>query len=123
EAYNNMEATYGAYEANSVHRMNEEIAGVAVPTFMCASDPAGPARGGGGSSHGFHANCAVCAGGGTPTTAVLAEITQEINLPVIREDAGGMFGLHSRREFRDCVDGTSNTLMLSEGIIRGRTGG
>jgi hypothetical protein len=43
-------------------------------------------------------------------------------------DAGGMFGEQdanprTRRDFRDCIDGTSNVLMLSEGIIRGSTGG
>ena len=63
-------------------------------------------------------------GGGTPTTPVLADIPAGtvINLEVRRADAGGMFGAQSKRNFRDCIDGTSNTLMLSEGIIRGASG-
>lgn len=124
EAYQNVEATYGM-TAEYIHNLPVEFAGRPVATFMCASDPAGPARGGGGSDRGFQGNYAVCSGGGTPTTPVLANIPAGtvIDLNMIREDAGGMFGRQSRRSFRDCVDGTSNTLMISEGMIRGSTGG
>ncbi len=106
-----------------IHNYPEEIIGIPVETFMCPSDPAGPARGGGGSDRGFQGNYAVCSGGGTPTVPVIANITEPINLNMHREDAGGMFGLQSNRKFRDCNDGTSNTLMVSEGIIRGSRGG
>ncbi|MFG0262304.1 MAG: DUF1559 domain-containing protein [Novipirellula sp. JB048] len=34
-----------------------------------------------------------------------------------------MFGLRKSYRFRDCLDGTSNTLLASETIIRGSTGG
>lgn len=106
-----------------IHNYSEDIIGIPVETFMCPSDPAGPARGGGGSDRGFQGSYAVCSGGGTPTLPVIANLTVPINLNMHREDAGGMFGLQSKRKFRDCNDGTSNTLMVSEGIIRGSRGG
>lgn len=123
ELYDNAETTIGLYEATYIHRLPESVAGIPVETFMCPSDPAGPARGGNGSDRGFQGNYAVCSGGGTPTLPVIANITDPINLDMNREDAGGMFGRQSDRRFRDCNDGTSNTLMVSEGIIRGSRGG
>jgi len=122
DAYMNVEATYGA-TAEYIHNLPVEFAGRPVATFMCASDPAGPARGGGGSDRGFQGNYAVCSGGGTPTTAVQVTASTVIDLNMIRDDAGGMFARQSRRGFRDCVDGSSNTVLLSEGIIRGASGG
>ncbi len=122
DAYSNAEVTYGFFTAEYIHRLPVELAGVAVPSFMCPSDPAGPAKGGGGTNNGFQGNYAVCSGGGSPTNPVLATITGPIDLNMIREDAGGMFGLQRSRNFRDCIDGTSNTLLASEGIIRGSTG-
>ncbi len=122
EAYDRAEDTFGQFAAEYIHRLPAEIAGIAVDGLMCPSDPAGPARGGGGSNNGFQGNYAVCAGGGTPVTAII-DPTAVLNLNMILEDAGGMFGRQRARKFRDCVDGTSNTLAVSEGIIRGSTGG
>jgi prepilin-type N-terminal cleavage/methylation domain-containing protein len=124
EAYMNASTTYGFWSSQWVHRMPEELAGTAIPPFMCPSDPAGPARGGGGSDRGFQGNYAVCTGGGTPTRpALIANLTVPLDLNQTRLDAGGMYGMGSERQFRDCLDGTSSTLMLSEGIIRGSRGG
>jgi len=120
--YDKIETTYPRAQHEYIHSTPVEVQGVAVDAFMCPSDPAGPARGGGGTNNGFQGNYAVCAGGGTPTNPVLATITGPLNLDVLRTDNGGMFGAQLARRFRDCVDGTSNTLMLSEGIIRGSTG-
>ncbi len=122
EQYQNAANIYGIYEAEYIHRLPAIIAGIPVAAFMCASDPSGPARGGGGSTRGFQGNYAVCSGGGIPTTPVLANIPPGtiINMSMVNTaDAGGMFGRQSRSDFRDCVDGTSNTLMISEGMIRG----
>src|SRR5690606_4952332 len=113
ERYENAANEFGFSVAEWVHHLPEEVIGTAVPTFMCASDPAGPARGAGGNDRGFQGNYAVCSGGGTPTTPVLADIPAGtvINLTMVRDDAGGMFGQQISRDFRDCVDGTSNTLL------------
>lgn len=118
DAYDQVEVTYGQFPAEYIHRLPAEIAGVPIDAFMCPSDPSGPARGGNGSTSGFKGNYAVCAGGGNPTNPILATITVPINYDMT-VDAGGMFGRQLARRFRDCVDGTSNTLMLSEGMLRG----
>ncbi|MEZ5943094.1 MAG: DUF1559 domain-containing protein [Planctomycetaceae bacterium] len=82
-----------------------------IATLMCPSDPSGPATGGGGgprsNGRGFQGNYVVCAG----------------NMPMnANTDIGGMFyGLSSHR-MRDMIDGTSNTLFMSEVIIRGKSG-
>lgn len=112
------QAPYSAqYEANTteyVHQIPKSLAGIIVPTMMCPSDPSSPAFGGGGSDNGFQGNYAVCAGGGTGTTT--------IDMNIIKADPGGLFGENSMRGFRDCIDGSSNQLLASEGIIRGSTG-
>jgi len=124
EAYDNSDRTYNYTAPAWVHWLPAEIAGVAVPTFMCPSDPSGPARGGGGSDNGFQGNYVVCAGGGTPVTPpLIANLTVPLNLNVVVTDGGGMYNMGSERKFRDCLDGTSNTLMIAEGIIRGSRGG
>ncbi len=122
DLYDNAHITISPFAAEYIHRLPESIAGIAVPGFMCPSDPAGPARGGGGSDNGFQGNYAVCAGGGTPISPVI-DPTVVLNLNMITEDPGGMFGRQRARGFRDCLDGTSNTLLASEGIIRGSRGG
>lgn len=118
DAYDQVEATYGQFPAEYIHRLPVEIAGRPVNAFMCPSDPSGPARGGNGSTTGFKGSYAVCAGGGRPTTPIIANITGPINYDMT-VDAGGMFGRQVARRFRDCIDGTSNTLLLSEGMLRG----
>ncbi|MEZ6123367.1 MAG: DUF1559 domain-containing protein [Planctomycetaceae bacterium] len=84
---------------------------LALTVFMCPSDPAGPATGGGGGpragGYGFQGNYVTCAG----------------NLPMnATNDINGLFYGGSRRKIRDIIDGTSNTAFLSEVIIRGQSG-
>jgi prepilin-type N-terminal cleavage/methylation domain-containing protein/prepilin-type processing-associated H-X9-DG protein len=105
-----------AYEIEYIHRLPRSIAGIVVSGMVCPSDPSSPAWGGGGSDRGFQGNYAVCAGGG-----VLSGTTLGMN--IIRDDPGGMFGRNSNFGFRHCIDGSSNVLMFSEGMIRGTTGG
>jgi hypothetical protein len=87
------------------------IKDLAMSVFMCPSDPSNPAFGGGGGpragGNGFQGNYVVCAG----------NVQMNANT-----DSGGMFFGISSRRMRDVVDGTSNTLFLSEVIIRGKTG-
>lgn len=109
------------YEADTtayVHQIGIALAGRPVPGFMCPSDPSNPAVGGGGTINGFQGNYAVCGGGSTGTAPLLDYNT-------VRTDNGGMFGLCNPgypRTLAACLDGTSNVLLASEGIIRGSTG-
>ncbi len=80
-----------------------------VPVASCPSNPGGPGiNGDPASSGGFQGNYVVCTGDGndlraSPTQAALR----------------GMFWINSRVKLRDVVDGTSNTIMMSEVIVRG----
>ena len=87
----------------------KEIRDVVIPGMMCPSDPSGPAFGGNGGTRsgasGFQGNYVACIGK-----------TQNYNV-----DNGGMFYWNSSTKIRDVVDGTSLTVMASEGIIRGKS--
>lgn len=109
---------YSADNTEYVHQIPKSLAGTIVNTFMCPSDPSGPAFGGGGTDNGFQGNYVVCAGGG----ADVAGTPPTINMNIVTTTTGGMFGTNSRTNMRDVIDGTSNTLMMGEGIIRGSTG-
>ena len=78
-----------------------------IPSLMCPSDPAGPAL----TDDGFQGNYVMCATGNL-TSAYPANGTGH----------DGMFYAISSTRFRDVTDGTSNTLMGSEVIIRGSSG-
>jgi prepilin-type N-terminal cleavage/methylation domain-containing protein len=84
-----------------------------LPYLMCPSDGAGPAYGANGGlrsgGYGFQGNYVVSTG-----------TTEQENV-----DTGGLFYHNSKRGIRDCTDGTSNTLLASEVMIRGNsnTGG
>lgn len=117
DAYNQVEATYGA-TAEYIHNLPEEFIGRPVAAFMCPSDASAPSRGGNGSTRGFKGTYGVNAGGGNPTTWNLETITEPINYDMTA-DAGGLFGRQTARGMKDAVDGTSNTVLVSEGISRG----
>ena len=109
------------FDYQYIHRLPKSVAGIPVPAFSCPSDPSSPGLGGGGSLRGFQGNYAVNAGGGTPATDVNAGITTPINMNMISGDNGGMFTRETARGLKSCTDGTSNTLLASEGIIRGNS--
>jgi prepilin-type N-terminal cleavage/methylation domain-containing protein len=104
---------YQAWIGNWTMDVPVDIRDVTIPTMMCPSDPSGPAKGGSGGlrsgAYGFQGNY-VLSIGKTQTYGV---------------DNGGIAWWNSACMIRDVVDGTSNTLMASEGIIRGKsnTGG
>jgi prepilin-type N-terminal cleavage/methylation domain-containing protein len=123
EQYRNAADIYGQWETVWIHRLPAEFASTEIPAFMCPSDPSSPAVGGGGSDRGFQGTYGVCAGGGTPVLDPEAGITQPIDMNIIKTDAGGMFGMNDTYGFKSCTDGSSNTLMASETIIRGARGG
>ncbi len=105
---------YMAWNGTWVMDTPGEIRDLAVPTLQCPSDGASPAYGGSGSrrsdADGFQGNYVGCRG------SEISSRTGENN---------GMFYRISKTKFRDLVDGTSNTMMMSEVIVRGsaNTGG
>ncbi|HEY1068134.1 MAG TPA: DUF1559 domain-containing protein, partial [Pirellulales bacterium] len=80
-----------------------------IPVFMCPSDGAGPAFGGGGGAraggNGFQGNYVVCTGNTIMSLGVV---------PLT-----GMFQHRTPIRPASVTDGLTNTLMGSEGIIRG----
>jgi prepilin-type N-terminal cleavage/methylation domain-containing protein len=91
--------------------------------FNCPSDGSAPAFGGNGGlrngGYGAQGNYIVCTGGPDPTGNIYDGI-----MHYGTRDLGGMFYRRSETTFADILDGSSNTLMASEGIIRGKaTGG
>ncbi|MCZ2341738.1 MAG: DUF1559 domain-containing protein [Bacteroidales bacterium] len=107
---------YDAYTTNYwLHYMPDSIKAVVVPSQSCPSDPSAPGFGAGGTTTAFQGSYAVCAGGitWTGTTGVQRDITYG--------DAGGIFYRDSKTKLTDIRDGTSNTIMAGEGIIRGRS--
>ena len=109
------------FDYEYIHRLPKSIAGTPIPAFMCPSDPSSPGLGGGGSLNGFQGNYAVNAGGGSPATDVNAGITTPINKDMMQADNGGMFMRGRALGLKACIDGTTNTLLASEGIIRGNS--
>ena len=114
---------YNIYEADKagwIFYTPQSIHGKVVPMFSCPSDPTNPGFGACGITTGFQGNYVVCSGTGVGTTidapTGIITVTDRDNS---YGDAGGLFGYQTRRGLRDCVDGTSNTLLASEGIIRG----
>ncbi len=101
------------------------IAETSIPIFSCPSDGSSPGRGANGGSIAFQGNYAVSAGVGTHTIETdpdnVGNVIITVTNPTIvsTSDRGGLFYQNSRHGLRDCSDGTSNTLLISEGIIRG----
>ena len=91
-----------------------EIKDLRVPVLMCPSDPSSGGFGGGGGpragGNGFQGNYVLCAG-----NALMTRNSKKLN---------GIACHDSSIRFRDITDGTANTLMAAEVIVRGtRTGG
>lgn len=101
---------YTTYQADTQPWIMDVIPAVrdrSIAAFQCPSDPSGPAKGGSGGyrsgADGFQGNYVMCIGK-SQTYLV---------------DNGGLFYWQSRTGLRDVTDGTSNTIMGSEVMIRG----
>jgi prepilin-type N-terminal cleavage/methylation domain-containing protein len=96
-----------------IHQMTGSQVQAVVPIMSCPSDGQAPGKGANGGTTAFQASYAVCAGGMTwsGTTPTQIDTTTAV-------DPGGMFYRDSKVRLTDPADGTSNTLMASEGIIR-----
>lgn len=107
-------AMYQQYEADRteyIHYISNVISDTPVSTLVCPSDGNAPGKGGNGSTHSFQGSYAVCAGNGA-----VSGTSRTVN----STDPGGYFGISTKFTI-NCPDGSANTLMTSEGIIR--TGG
>ena len=99
------ESANGGHDGNGrtyVHHTPTNIVGPPIAVAMCPSDPAGPAH----NQSRFQGNYVMNHGA-----------TENI-----RSTGSGMVFPNSRIGLRDVIDGTSNTLMAAEVIIRGKTG-
>ncbi|MBI1249206.1 DUF1559 domain-containing protein [bacterium] len=125
DAYESDPAEYVMYVAANVRTAE-------VFTLTCPSDPGAPGHGASGSSTSFQGNYGMSCGPGkysfnTSTSPATISVT---SMDIVGSDPGGMFYRESHNSFRDCTDGSSNTLMAMEGIVRksgvsswGETGG
>lgn len=109
-----------AYQGEYIHRItNQDIVG-AIPGMSCPSDPESPGKGGNGGTVAFQSNYAVCGGAGQ--TITIDNATQFITVTnmniAITGTSTGLFYMNSATGIKTCRDGSSNTLLLSEGIIR-----
>ena len=114
--YMEQSSLYAAYEAdntNYVFYIPGTIQTTPIKTLACPSDGAAPGTGGNGGTTAFQGSYALSAGGTLWTNGVASQLS------VASGDPGGMFYLDSKVRLTDVLDGTSNTLMAAEGIIRG----
>jgi len=114
------------YEADTTNYVHQIVAGTAgtlaatkIPMLSCPSDPSAPGVGACGNNVGFQGSYGVNAGIGLTSTVDATGLLTVTDRNTAAGDAGGLFFINSRKGIRDCVDGTSNTLLASEGIIRG----
>jgi prepilin-type N-terminal cleavage/methylation domain-containing protein/prepilin-type processing-associated H-X9-DG protein len=112
--------TVNDFEGVALHRIsNMEIIGP-FSVGSCPSDPSSPGRGAGGRTDQFQSNYGVCSGVGLGRNVdPVAGLITVTNMNMMGADPGGLFGLHSNFGIRACLDGSSNVLLISEGIIRG----
>lgn len=112
-------ALVNPFEGEYIHRItNRDIVGP-VAGMSCPSDPNAPGIGGGGSAISFQSNYAVCAGvGATMTIDPLTQLITVTNMTMITSAGTGLFFQNSSTGIKTCRDGSSNTLLVSEGIIR-----
>ncbi len=98
---------------NEVYRAPEAIRRLRLSGFMCPSDPNAGSIIGPNHANGFQGNYVMCMGstnlgtyGGWPAA-------------LHGDRRNGMFFFQSSTRMRDVIDGTSNTIMGSEGVSRG----
>jgi prepilin-type N-terminal cleavage/methylation domain-containing protein/prepilin-type processing-associated H-X9-DG protein len=110
---------YNLYQADTANYVMYVAAGIqqtVVPTLVCPSDGNGPGKGGNGTTTSFQGNYAVCAGGVAWNTGTSPPTATQLDTG--SGDSGGIFYRDSKTTLQTIQDGTSNTLMASEGLIR-----
>ena len=121
--------TVNAYEGEYIHRITLPAIIGAIGAGSCPSDPNTPGRGGNGGTVAFQSNYAVCAGVGLgvsidAATGISTVTPAQMNMIVGLNQVGtGLFYQNSRTGIKTCTDGSSNTLLISEGIIRANGSG
>jgi hypothetical protein len=122
--YENYAANTNNYlESEYIHRMTRKEAIGPFPVGSCPSDPNTPGVGGNGGQAAFQSNYAVCAGVGLaatvdPVTKLIVVTNADIGGGNQLTLGTGLFYKNSNSSLSSCVDGSTNTLLLSEGIIR-----
>lgn len=108
---------YEAYVQQYVHQIpiSSGIIGTPVTSLCCPSDPDSPGVGGASSTPAFQGNYIVCIGD-TRNTAGPGSSTESTAIYT------GIFYGFSKTRFADILDGTANTLLASEGIVRPMSG-
>lgn len=86
---------------------------VVVPSMVCPSNPGVPGRDV-GAVGAFQGNYGVCLSGARRG----GHIEGGTLIGITFGTTDGMFAFNSNTKFRDITDGTSNTIMASEGIVR-----
>jgi hypothetical protein len=109
-----------AYEGEYIHRITEQDIVGPFAVGSCPSDPNAPGRGGNGGTIAFQSNYAVCAGVGQSMTVDAAtDVITVTNMNIANTTTNtGLFYLNSSTGINTCKDGSSNTLLMSEGIVR-----
>jgi len=100
------------------------VAEAVVPTFVCPSDPDQTNnRGGASTSWAFQGNYA--GNGGVGTFTITSAGLIDVSVPSVITPlyaTSGIFGISSSTKMNKVIDGTSNTLLVGEGIVRPGSG-
>ncbi|MCC9609005.1 DUF1559 domain-containing protein [Blastopirellula sp. JC732] len=110
------------YEADTteyVHQINNVISTTSIFSLTCPSDPNSPGKGANGGTTAFQGNYVVSAGPGTWSFSSTSPSTINVTAgDITGSNPGGMLFRESHTTFRDCTDGSTNTLLAAEGIVR-----
>jgi prepilin-type N-terminal cleavage/methylation domain-containing protein len=120
---------YAAYEAlprtnavmgEYIHRITLTNIVGSISAGACPSDPNSAGKGANGGLVAFQSNYAVCGGVGQAITIdTVTGITTVTNRNIPQVNTGtGLFFMNSNTGIRNCTDGSSNTLLMSEGVVR-----
>ncbi len=94
----------------------DTIKNIVLTAFVCSSDPASPGSGGGGSNDMFQGNYVGCTGDD------YIEVNRPHDPDYSLYNLDGIFYANSSTQCADIRDGLSNTLLLSEVVVRPYSG-